>query len=81
MPMDFPDFESLKRCGAMCRFREPSSIEPEADYRGQLAMHIETKYKDHVMANEIRTGKGWDKWSNADSLGLFAMCLGRKDMD
>lgn len=60
MPMDFPDFESLKRAAKAHNFRQPAIDELEPDYRRALAAHV--LLRDRMESIEIRTGKGWDHW-------------------
>lgn len=64
MPMDFPDLASLRRS-----YDDPKRVpykagESEAAYRERCAVYIETVWKDPVEAQEIRSGKGWDRWDD-----------------
>ena len=61
MPMDFPDYESLKQNAKMHKFRDPLEDEPEDAFRFALANHVEAV--DFVEAQEIRNKVGWDKWT------------------
>jgi hypothetical protein len=63
MPMDFPD-ETLERYAEMVRFRAKEPEESIDEYRIALADHVESI--DPCEAMEIRTGKGWNKWSSMD---------------
>ena len=69
MPMDFPDMDSLKRCAEIHKFRQPNQGESESEYREALADHV--KPIDQMESMEIRTKKGWDKWSRKE--GVNAM--------
>jgi len=61
MPMDFPDFESLKRHAEILRFREPTPGETEQDFRRALAEYVLPK--DKIEAEEILNGRSWDQWT------------------
>lgn len=61
MPMDFEGMEALRRAGEMWKFREPREGELEADYRVALADYVQPR--DLIESMEIRTGKGWNKWT------------------
>lgn len=66
MPMDFPDLKSL-RSSFDSKDRLPyKEGEPEAKYRERCAVYMETVWKDTVEAQEIRSGKGWDRWGDKD---------------
>ena len=73
MPMDFPDFDSLKRAAQVHKFREPRDGESERDFRRALATHV--RDIDLVESMEIETGKGWDKFSDADNTAMLAEAL------
>jgi hypothetical protein len=75
MPMDFPDFESLKRAAEIQHFRQPQTDETEADYRRALADHVAPI--DFVESQEIRTSKGHDKWGEPESADLLLRSLMR----
>lgn len=75
MPMSFPDTQSIVRylCGptdpelrermiARGRkyFRQPEDGEAPEVYRHAAADFARDVWKDHVLAAEIRTGRGWD---------------------
>lgn len=64
MPVDFETPEKVIEHAKMTGFRPPKEGESEADYRESYADHHHGK--DPIEAHEIRTGKGWDKWSNED---------------
>lgn len=73
MPQDYTDLESLKKLGEFFGFPIRKN-ETEAEYRERLALFVENEHGDSVWAQEIRIGKGWDKWDqsqNLDSLGTF----------
>lgn len=65
MPMSFPTMDSLKFAAEVWKFRQPEKDESEAAYRTALANHVQPK--DMVEAHEIRTGKGWDEWSDSEN--------------
>lgn len=69
MPMDFPDMESLKFAAKVHKFREPKEAESEVDFRRCLSDHVEPI--DHIESMEIRTGKGWDKFSKDDKAEMI----------
>jgi len=64
MPMNFPDYESLRAVAKTHKFRSPAREEPEEQYREALADHV--KPIDFIESGEIRTGKGWDQWTDAE---------------
>lgn len=66
MPMDFPDMNSLIDAAEVHGFREPKEGETEESYRNALADHVAPR--DHLESEEIRTGKGWDKWSDEENI-------------
>ena len=74
MPMNFPDMDSLIRMGEMLKFRKPHEGESEQSYRNALADFD----KDPIESQEIRTGKGWDKWNEVEQLGGLIGLLGRR---
>ena len=75
MPMNFPDMESLKRHAEIWRFRQPLENESEERYRNALADFV--RPTDAIEANEIRTGKGWDKWDASENLSVLIDALSR----
>ena len=62
MPMDFPDFESLKSTAKVHHFRGPHEGESEADFIKALALHV--RLRDRIESIEIQFGVGWDKWDD-----------------
>ena len=66
MPMDFPDFESLKDRAKAREFRKPKENESEEFYRQSFARFMDSV--DRVEANEIRNKVGWDKWTDGQKL-------------
>ena len=68
MPLDFNSLQKLLNHAEMIGFRPIGEEETMAEYRKEYAKHREqdTKYPDPVEAHEIRTGKGWDKWTDAE---------------
>ena len=69
MPMNFPNLESLKREAEVHKFRPLNEGETEKDYRIALADHV--ALHDFIEGHEVRTGKGWDRWSPAEKQDLF----------
>jgi hypothetical protein len=69
MPMDFPDLKSLERAAEVWQFRSRRENETEEQYREDLADFVQTK--DFIESMEIRKGKGWDKFSEADNLEML----------
>lgn len=70
MPMAFPDMDSLKSAAKVHGFRQPNEDEPETEYRTELAKHVEPI--DFIESCEIRTSKGWDKFSETDNLNMLS---------
>ena len=66
MPMSFPDMRSLELAAKTHNFRPPNEGESEGDFRTALADHV--KPIDRVESFEIRTGKGWNQWSEYEKL-------------
>lgn len=73
--MDFPDMKSLKSAAEVHGFRQPNEGESEADYRNALADHVEPR--DLVESCEIRSSKGWDKFSESDNLNMLTRSFQR----
>ena len=69
MPMDFPDMKSLKDAAEVHKFRLPNEEETEADFRSALADHV--KSRDFVESEGIRTGHGWDKFTDSENQGML----------
>lgn len=69
MPMDFPDLKSLKNAAKVHNFRNINKDEKENDFRNALADHV--KSIDFIESQEIRTGKGWNQWSDEDSKNML----------
>jgi hypothetical protein len=69
MPMDFPNMDSLKRAAKNHDFRQPEEGESEDEFRAKLANHVTPR--DRIEGHEIRTGKGWSKWNEAEKYGLM----------
>lgn len=74
MPMDFPDMKSLELAAECHGFRKPNPDESEAAYRAALANHVEPI--DFVESCEIRSGKGWDKFSEEDTFDMLRRSAG-----
>lgn len=69
MPMNFPDMSSLIQAAEVHKFRQPHEGESEADYRLELAHHVEPI--DLVESMEIRTSVGWDQFSERDNVSML----------
>lgn len=69
MPMNFPSLDSLIHTAECIKFRAPLPAETEADYRLALAEAMQSI--DRIEAHEIRTGKGWDLWTEEEKRDLF----------
>jgi hypothetical protein len=69
MPMSFPDLQSLEEAAVVWKFRARREGETEAEYRQALADHVQPK--DFIESQEIRTGKGWDVWGDAENLDML----------
>ena len=70
MPMSFPDMSSLQYAARVHKFREPTEGESESVYRKHLADHVEQK-GDLIESMEIRTSRGWDKFSEAENIEML----------
>jgi len=73
MPMSFPDIESLKFAAKVHKFRKMTANETEEEYREALANHVSPI--DFIESHEIRTGRGWDQWNEAEKLEMIARKL------
>lgn len=69
MPMSFPDMQSLLNAAEVWKFRQPKEGESEADYRQALANFVQPQ--DLIESQEIRTGKGWDRWHDGDKRDML----------
>lgn len=69
MPMDFPDLRSIKFAAQLHNFREIIPNESEDEYRTALADHVAKI--DFIESEEIRNKKGWDMWSNKETLNIL----------
>ncbi len=69
MPMDFPDMKSLIDAAEVHGFRLPYEHEDVAGYRTAVANHVAKI--DFVESEEIRNGKGWDKFSPSENLMML----------
>lgn len=69
MPVDFPDMKSLIMAGECHKFRAPNEGETEIQYRIALANHV--RPIDFIESEEIRNGKGWDKWDDRESKNML----------
>lgn len=75
MPMEFRDMASLERAADVWKFRKLKEGETEIEYRTALADFIEGK--DPIESMEIRTGKGWDEWSDSDKAASIMRAIRR----
>lgn len=64
MPMDFPDFESLRMRAKDRNFRQPLDGETEQQYRDAFAIFMADI--DLVESMEISAKVGWDLWPSND---------------
>jgi hypothetical protein len=71
--MNFPDLSSLKQAAQNHSFRQPEFGESEHNFRWALAEHV--KLIDLVESQEIRLGRGWDTWTEAENLAFLAQDL------
>lgn len=69
MPMNFPDMKSLIEAGRVHKFRAPDVQETEENYREALANHVASL--DFVESEEIRSGKGWDRWDDSEKVDIL----------
>lgn len=69
MPMDFPDMASLRRAAQVHGFRPPTEDEPEVAYREALADHVQSI--DFLESMEIRTGHGWNQFTEKEALDML----------
>lgn len=79
MPMSFPDMESLVDAAEVHKFRKPHEGESEQGYRVALADHVQKI--DFVESMEIRTSKGWDRWSPEDAIEMLNRSAARSMME
>jgi len=59
MPVDLPDFESLKKYARLRKFRQPHEGETEAEFREAFAEWSD----DPLERVEIRSRRGWDNFN------------------
>ena len=69
MPMDFPTFDSLKRCAEMWKFRQPTDTEDEGQFREALADFVQSR--DLVESMEIRSSRGWDRLTPTENRDML----------
>jgi hypothetical protein len=69
MPMDFPDMQSLVNAADIWKFRALGEGETEREYRIALADFVAPK--DFIESEEIRNGKGWDKWNSGENAAML----------
>ncbi len=67
MPMTFDSFESVQPLAKYLKLREPLPNESLEDYRNFVADHD----PDKVEAMELRSGRGWDKFTEKDKRDLL----------
>lgn len=76
MPMNFPDYASLKDAARVHKFREPRDGEPEIEFRTALADHV--RAIDFIESEEIRNGVGWDRFTDDQNMDLIQRQLRRQ---
>ena len=76
MPMDFPDMNSLISAADIWKFRQPNEGELEREYRQALADFVAPK--DFIESEEIRNGKGWDKFNDGENAAMLGRSALRK---
>ena len=76
MPMSFPTITHVKRAAKMHNFREMLPDESEGEYRAAVADHVQAI--DSIEGHEIRTGKGWDKWSDVEIRDMLRRNMARR---
>jgi len=76
MPMDFPDAKSLIMAAEVHKFRQPKEDETIHQFRLTLADHVSKI--DFIESEEIRNGKGWDKFSEVENLSMIARQIRRR---
>jgi hypothetical protein len=69
MPMDFPDAKSLIEAADCHKFRQPKEDETIGQFRTALADHV--RNIDFIESEEIRNGKGWDKFSESENIAML----------
>ena len=79
MPRSFPTIEHVQRAAYSHGFREMRQGETEDQYRAAVADHVQSR--DLVESMEIRTGKGWNAFSEIENLQMIlgAFAQGRKE--
>lgn len=68
MPMDFPD-SLLADTAELHKFREQREDESIDEFRTALANHVQPI--DLIESMEIRTSKGWDRFSQAENIDMI----------
>ena len=76
MPMNFPDYDSIKNRGKMWKFREPNPGETEESYRNALADFVQPK--DLIESCEIKNKTGWDKWNQFEKMDVITRGMDKK---
>ncbi len=67
MPRTFDSFERVQMVARFLSLREPLQNETLEDYRCFVA----DRDPDKVEAMELRTGRGWDKFTEKDKTDLL----------
>lgn len=75
MPMDFPDFRSLKQHAEMLNFRQPAEGETEDEFRTALADFVQPI--DFIESQEIRNKVGWDKFDEGQNISMLLTAFSR----
>ena len=66
MPMSFPDREAVEMAAVTWKFRGLDPRETDDQYRTALADHVQSRGAI-IESMEIRTGKGWDEFTDAEN--------------
>lgn len=67
--MSFPDLNALIYAAKVHKFRELNTDETEDEYRVALADHVQPI--DLLESMEIRTGKGWDEFTDLENIEVL----------
>lgn len=73
MPMDFPD-ELLEKHAKIVGFRPRNKNENIGEYREALANYMEPI--DFIESQEIRNGKGWNRWDDEEGRDVVMRAFG-----
>lgn len=73
MPMTYDTLDTLLHAAECYEFREILLSETQDEYRNALADHVHTV--SPIAGHEIRTGRGWDEWSQEDKEAFLNITL------